>query len=491
MTPPTLLVVDDESIFRDRIARALAPAGYRILQAEDESGAQRIIESESLDMAFLDLTLRNEDSTAPLTDRGGWRIFTRLRHLAPEVSVVVVTSDGAAGTAVRLLQQGALDYYEKHGLTRRSADADLQRLAEVGIARTRVGRAAPAVPSDKHPSDGEPWVGGDTAAMREVERRVASFAPFDIGVLILGRNGTGKDMLAEEIHRRSPRGGRKMVAVNCAAIPRDLLESQLFGHEKGSFSGAIDKHIGLMEAASGSTLFLDEIAEMDADLQAKLLRALQHKRIRRVGGTQEIDIDIRVIAATNQDIAAALESGALRTDLYYRIAGTEITLPGLTERLGDIVALAQHFLAIERAAFNPDATGFTSAAQHALCAYDWPGNVRQLRSEVISGLILSRGQAEIDIAHLSPKVTIGQLPGAALEPSIHARLAAGLPAVLPPDGLPLVELRDAWERSMIEQALVRHAGNIAAVARTLHVSRDQVTHRCQKFDLDPRAFADA
>ncbi|MEO8083228.1 MAG: sigma-54 dependent transcriptional regulator [Ardenticatenales bacterium] len=481
--PPTLLIVDDEAIFRERIAGALAPDGYRVLQAEDESSAQRIIECESLDMAFLDLTLRHEDPNGPLTDRAGWRIFTRLRHLAPEVSVVIVTSDGAAGTARRLLQQGVLDYYEKAGLAGLSANSDLRRLAEVGVARTRVGRTAPA----DGPRFGG-WIGGENAAMREVERRVAAFAPFDIGVLILGKNGTGKDMLAEEIHRRSPRAKGPFVPVNCAAIPKDLLESELFGHEKGAFTGAFERRIGLLEQAQKGTVFLDEIAEMDPGLQAKLLRAMQHFRIRRVGGAHEIDIDVRVIAATNQDVEAALESGSFRPDLYYRLAGTEITLPSLSERHGDVVALAQAFLERERTKFNPAATGFTPAAQRALCRYDWPGNIRQLQSEIISALVLSGGQREVDVAHLSPKVALGHMPGASLAPAIGERLTSGLPATLPPDGLPMVALRDAWERSMIEQALERHAGSIAAVARCLQISRDQVTHRCAKFGIDPRAY---
>ncbi|MFN8423184.1 MAG: sigma-54 dependent transcriptional regulator [Anaerolineae bacterium] len=481
--PPTLLIVDDEAIFRERIAGALEPAGYRVLLAEDESGAQRIIEREALDMAFLDLTLRNEDPNGPLTDRAGWRIFTRLRHLAPEVSVVIVTSDGAAGTARRLLQQGVLDYYEKAGLVGSSASADLRRLAEVGIARTRVGRTAPA--------DGPllgGWIGGETAAMREVERRVAAFAPFDIGVLILGKNGTGKDMLAEEIHRRSRRAKGPFVPVNCAAIPKDLLESELFGHERGAFTGAAERRIGLLEQAEKGTVFLDEIAEMDPSLQAKLLRALQHFRIRRVGGAGEIDIDVRVIAATNQDVETALENGTFRTDLYYRLAGTEITLPSLAERHRALGALAPAVRGRGRGPDNPAATGFTPAAQRALCGYAWPGNIRQLHSEVVSALVLSAGRPLVDVAHLAPKVALGHLPGATLAPAIGERLTSGLPATLPPDGLPLMELRDAWERSMIEQALERHDGSIAAVARCLRVSRDQVSHRCLKFGIDPRAY---
>jgi len=485
----TLLVVDDNFLIRERIAGALAPAGYRVLQAEDVPGAERIIERERIDMAFLDLTLKNENPHAPLTDRGGWRVFTRLRHLAPEVSVVIVTSDTAAGTAVPLMQQGILDYVEKDSLTARGADAELQRLAEVGIARTRVGRAAPAASDAPAQADGERWIAGDTAAMREVERRIAAFAPFDIDVLILGHNGTGKDMLAAEIHRRSPRAGREMVPVNCAAISEQLLESLLFGHEKGAFTGAVERHVGLFETANGSTIFLDEIAEMSAHLQTKLLRVLQHRRILRVGGTHEIAVDVRVIAATNQNLAQALASGRLREDLYYRIATTEIVLPSLSERPGDIVRLAQHFLELERGRFNPAARGFSPAALRALGAYEWPGNVRQLRSEVISALVLSHGEAEVDVAHLSPKVTLGQLPGAAPSPSVTAQLAAGLPPVLPPDGLSLIALSEAWERRMIEQALARHGGSIAATARTLQISRDQVTHRCTKYGLDPRAFS--
>lgn len=492
MTAPTLLVVDDNLLIRTRIASALAPAGYRILEAEDVPSAERILERESIDMAFLDLTLKNEDPHAPLTDRGGWRVLTRLRHLAPEVSVVIVTSDGAAGSAVRLLQQGVLDYYEKDSLAERGADAELQRLAQVGVARTRVGRTAPDASVDAAPAGrgGERWIAGDTAAMREVERRIRAFAPFDIDVLILGHNGTGKDMLAEEIHRRSRRSGHEMVAVNCAAISDQLLESQLFGHERGAFTGAVDKHVGLFEIASGSTIFLDEIAEMSPLLQTKLLRVLQHRRILRVGGTREIAVDVRVIAATNQNLAAALASGKLREDLYYRIADTEIVLPSLAERPGDIVRLAQHFLELERGRFNPVATGFSPAALRALGAYEWPGNVRQLRSEVISALVLSHGEATLDVVHLSPKVTLGQLPGAMPTPSVAAQLAAGLPAVLPPDGLSLIALSEAWERRMIEQALERHGGSIAATARTLNVSRDQVTHRCTKYGLDPRAYSD-
>src|SRR3984957_1656240 len=389
----TILVVDDEAAARYGVRRALE-SKYKVSEAESADAARALIAGDAPDLILLDLVMPGEDGLAFLR----W-----MRANEIETPVLVVSALDSAKMAVDALQSGAADYivkgYDIEELRKRVGN--ILQLAELGAENTRLRRELVA--------DGQfGRMLGASAPMRRVFEMADRVAATDATVLILGESGTGKDLLAQEIHDRSPRAGKALVAVNCAALPENLIESELFGFERGAFTGAAQQRKGKFEIASGGTIFLDEIGDMNPVTQAKVLRVLENRKIERLGGSQSIDVDVRVISATHRDLSAEIAAGKFREDLYYRLRVVTLELPALREHKEDIPALVDAFLA-QFGARHSRKVKINRAALDLLSAYDWPGNVRELRNAVERSLVLCRGD-EITVADLPEEIREGHRP---------------------------------------------------------------------------------
>src|SRR5271155_2520499 len=383
----TILLVDDESAARYGTGRALEKQ-YKVIEAASAAAARDAVAVSVPDLILLDLVMPGEDGISFLR----W-----LRENGHEVPVLVVSALDTAKTAVEALQGGAADYIVKgfdiEELRRRVGN--LLRLSELAEENTRLRRELVA--------DGQfGRLLGASEAMRRVFEMAERVAATDATVLILGESGTGKDLLAQEIHERSARRGRAFVAGNCAGLPENLIESELFGYERGAFTGAAQQRKGKFELASGGTIFLDEIGDMNAVTQAKVLRVLENRKIERLGGSQSIDVDVRVISATHRDLPAEITAGKFREDLYYRLRVVTLDLPALREHKEDIPVLAEAFVA-QFNARHSRRVRMSRVALDMLCAYDWPGNVRELRNALERTLVLCDGD-EITSADLPEEI---------------------------------------------------------------------------------------
>jgi DNA-binding NtrC family response regulator len=383
----TVLIVDDEPSARYGMRRALE-SKYRATEAASAEAARETILKDRPDIILLDLVMPNEDGLAFLRS---------LRESGDETPVLIVSALDTAKTAVEALQCGAGDYIVKgfdiEELRKRVAN--LLKLAELGAENERLRRELVA----------EGQFGrmiGTSVAIRRVFEMADRVAPTDATVLILGESGTGKELLAQEIHARSPRSAKPFVAVNCAALPENLIESELFGFEKGAFTGAAQQRKGKFELASGGTLFLDEIGDMNPATQAKVLRAVESRRIERLGGTFTIDVDVRIVSATHRDLKAEFAEGRFREDLYYRLRVVTLELPPLRAHKDDIPPLAETFLA-QLGARHERRARLSREAAELLHRYDWPGNIRELRNVLERTLVLTEG-SEIKAADLPEEI---------------------------------------------------------------------------------------
>ena len=399
----TILIVDDEPAARYGLRRALE-AKYRVAEADSAEAAREALPRERPDLVLLDVVLPGED---------GLSFLRWMREQGSEVPVLMVSALDTAKTAVEALQLGAADYlvkgFELEELRQRVAN--LLKLAALEKENDSLRRQLA--------TEGQfGQMIGRSAEMRRAFEIADRVAPTDSTVLILGESGTGKDLLAQEIHARSPRAGRAYVAVNCAALPETLIESELFGYERGAFTGAAQQKKGKFELASGGTIFLDEIGDMNPVTQAKVLRVLENRTIERLGGTQSIPVDVRVISATHRNLAAEIRAGKFREDLFYRLRVVTVELPPLRAHKGDIPVLAEAFLQMHMARLrtgagtggaSPSPSGrVTREAMAAMERYDWPGNVRELKNALERSLVLCRGE-EIGVEDLQEEVARGEM----------------------------------------------------------------------------------
>ncbi|HYL81454.1 MAG TPA: sigma-54 dependent transcriptional regulator, partial [Candidatus Acidoferrum sp.] len=374
----SVLVVDDDAGVRESFETVLAK-DYDLVFASQGPEALRILSTRDINLVLLDIRMPGMD---------GIEVLRRIKELNDQTDVVIVTAVKSLKTAVEAIKLGASDYVTKPfdiheilSLIKRVMEKQ-ELLKEVLYLRSEVAW-------DRRFEN----LVGRNARMQEIYALITRIADNNATVLLNGESGTGKEVLARAIHQQSNRAQRPFVAVNCAAIPSELLESELFGHEKGSFTGAIATKVGKFELATGGSLFLDEVGSMRLDLQAKILRALQEREIERVGGTRTIKIDVRVIAATNRELKKAVEDGTFREDLYYRLNVIPITLPPLRQRRDDIPLLVEHFIAKYNREFNRKVKGFSAGATAALYQYEWPGNVRELENIIERAVTLGRGPA--------------------------------------------------------------------------------------------------
>ena len=446
-----LLVIDDEKGIRDALAQLFEYEGHVVSTAEDGRAGIEMASKARPDVIFLDVKMPGLD---------GLDVLARLRENDPTALVVMISGHGTIDTAVDATRKGAYDFLEK------PLDSDrllvtLRRALELrGLTRTMADL--------KSQVESRYEIVGTSFAIRQVLERVEKVAPTEARVLVTGENGTGKELVARAIHRLSPRADGPFVEVNCAAIPSELIESALFGHIKGSFTGAIADRAGKFEQADGGTLFLDEVGDMSLDAQAKALRALEEGVITRVGGSKAIQVDVRVIAATNKDLARAIEAGDFREDLFYRLNVVPIDVPPLRERREDIPMLVQHFGEMMAKRDGLTSRSFDAGAIEHLLDLPWPGNVRELRNTVERLMILSSGERvraeDVDVLAAGK----GQAHGVASE-------------ILSADTF--ADFKDRAERAYIARHLRENDWNVAETARRIDMPRSNLYKKIEKYGL--------
>ncbi len=457
-----ILVLDDEASIRWVIEKTLAGSGHRLRFAEDAEQARMLASKHHIDLALVDINLPGDD---------GFSFLQSQRSANPEMLVAVITGQSTMQNAITAMKLGAFDY-----LTKPFDIDEIESLVENAAQAIRASRRQPAVPAGPvvEPDGKEPII-GRSRSVREIYKSIGRVAETDISVLIQGESGTGKELVARAIHRHSDRARRPLVAVNCAALPRELLESELFGYEKGAFTGATERKAGRLEAARDGTVFLDEIGDMPLDLQAKLLRVLQEREFQRLGGLSTIRLDARVITATNQRLRDSVEAGNFRADLYYRISSFVIEVAPLRERREDIPLLTAHFLRVGAESLGVGPRGITEEALEALAAYDWPGNVRELENVVKSLMIMTRANL-IDVGGLPRNIVNGAEPadlGARFERSVlHQWGGAIREACAGGEAGLLGRMTAHLERPLIRQVLHHTRWNQVKAAAVLGINRN-------------------
>jgi DNA-binding NtrC family response regulator len=391
MQKPKILIADDERAIAEGLSAILQDEGYPVDVAADGQKALDRLVAESYGVVLADLKMPKIDGLALLKEMQEREITTEC---------IIITGQATVDSAVQAMRQGAYDYIEKP-LNAEKLNR-LKALIPKALDKFNVKQTNRALASELQALTHYGELTGQSEAMRKVYQILDAVAPSTASVLILGESGTGKELVARAIHQKSERAKGPFLPLNCAALPKDILENELFGHEKGAFTGSTNEKPGAFEMADGGTLFLDEVGEMAPDIQVKLLRALESRTVRRLGGKREIPVDIRVVAATNKDLQKALTEGELREDLYYRLAVVEIDIPPLRERVGDIKLLATEFLARFAQQNNKKITGFEDAAIEWILNHQWPGNVRELKNTVESAVIMARG-ATIGVQDIIPR----------------------------------------------------------------------------------------
>jgi len=459
-----VFLVDDDPLLCELQRRWLDGAGFAVRVFNDGLACLRGLTEAHPDTIVLDLQMPGLD---------GLETLARIKARHPRLPVVIVTAYGSADMAVAAMKAGAYDY-----LVKPIEQAKLVAEIRNAVERTQLAFRVAHLEREAG-GTGFPGIPGAAPSMRALFQRLDRLATSDITVLIQGESGVGKELIARAIHAQSTRGGGPFVPLNCAAIPESLQESELFGHEKGAFTGATARHPGAFERADGGTLFLDEISELSASLQAKLLRALQERAFYRVGGCVEIQSDFRVIAATNRDLDARVRDGRFREDLYYRIAVMEIEVPPLRERRGDVALLAGHFLAEEAGRAQRPAPALSAEAQATLLGHEWPGNVRELKSAMARAFVECDGGTVLP-EHLPPRVRRGERgPGA--DPALRATEPSGGHGVPARAGGAMT--LEALERAAIAAALARNDGNLTSVVTELGIGRTTLYRKLKKYGL--------
>lgn len=453
---PSVLLVDDEANIRRMVGALLATEGYDVREAADgRSGIASATESEP-DVALVDLMMPG--------DIDGVGVLTALRERYPELPVVMMSGKAGLHDAVRATRLGAFTFLEKPltpdvvTLALSSALDLRQARREAAALRAEVGLAGEMV--------------GESEVMQELRALIARVAPTDSRVLITGESGTGKELVAAAIHESSARRERAFIRVNCAAIPRDLVESEMFGHERGAFTGAAERRIGKFELAHRGTLLLDEVGDLGLEAQAKLLRAIESREIERVGGSKPIVVDTRLVAATNKDLQRASRDGAFREDLYFRLNVIPIALPPLRDRASDIPLLVRHFAVLTRTRTGRVLPEWGEDAMMLLLRYRWPGNVRELANIVERLVIMHPGQ-RIGAHDIRRVISLHETPES-VRATTHAADVGDAP---------LAELLDEYERLLITRALTAAGGNVAEAARRLRTDRPNLYRRMRRLDI--------
>jgi two-component system response regulator AtoC/two-component system nitrogen regulation response regulator NtrX len=453
-----ILVVEDERAIQLAIRGLLRRDGYEVQLADNGGAAIRKLEEGPVDLVLTDLALGQGPT--------GMDVLRAARETQPEAAVVMITAHGTEKIAVEAMKLGADDYVPKP-----FDNEELRVVVERALERTRLQRENRMLLERVEKDFGFENLIGSGPGMKMVFETIQKVAETDLSVLIRGESGTGKELVAQALHQRSSRRARPFVAVNCAAISRELVESELFGHEKGAFTGADARRVGKFEAAHGGTIFLDEIGDMPAETQAKVLRVLEEREFERVGGNRGVAVDVRVVAATHRDLEHEVREGRFREDLYYRLNVVEIALPPLRERVEDIAALVQRFLANVAERLERDRKMVDADALSALGKYSWRGNVRELRNVIEQAAVLSAGEA----------IGVADLRLAAIdEPEQSGELSVSI-------DIPFRDAKRAvvenFERTYLIEALRAHDGNISRTAESIGMVRQSLQQKIRELGL--------
>ncbi|HEX6048090.1 MAG TPA: sigma-54 dependent transcriptional regulator [Gemmatimonadaceae bacterium] len=463
MKKPKILIADDDRSITEGLGAILSDEGYEIEVALDGQKAIDRLASDAFGVALADLMMPKLDGLTLLKE-------IQARDITTEC--IIITGQATVDSAVQAMRQGAYDYIEKplNAEKLNRLKALIPKALDKFNVRQKNKELASTIEGLTHYGE----LTGQSEAMRSVYRIIDAVAPSSASVLILGESGTGKELVARAIHNKSERAKGPIFALNCAALPKDILENELFGHEKGAFTGSTNEKAGAFEMAHGGTIFLDEVAEMAPDIQVKLLRALESRSIRRLGGKREISVDIRVVAATNKNLQKAIADGELREDLYYRLAVVEIYLPPLRERLGDVKLLANEFLARYAQQNGKKVTGFDNDAWSWILNYRWPGNVRELKNAVERAVIMTAGPtigvADIAPRHLRPGADAGETSYGSVSGPPRRRASDKVAQGVDGNGSATVlgmtrdELFEAFARFVREQGTVGTSGTAAVGA---------------------------
>lgn len=448
----SILVVDDEKSIRESLHGILADEGFRPFFAKDGEEALTMVREENPDLVLLDIWMPGID---------GLEVLRRIRETNPDKMIIMMSGHGTIETAVKATKLGAYDFIEKPLslekvlLCLQNASRTIDLIAENRALRIELGQDAEMI--------------GESTAMRQLKRQIAIAAPTSGWVLITGENGTGKELVARAIHRQSQRKERAFVEVNCAAIPEDLIESELFGHEKGSFTGAVGLRKGKFDLAHQGTLFLDEIGDMSLKTQAKILRILQERKFERVGGLRTIEVDVRVIAATNKDLEEEIRRGNFREDLYYRLNVLPFHVAPLRERREDIPRLVSHYLDFFCRKEGRDAKIISRETEEALLVYEWPGNVRELKN-IIERLVIMVAELSIEPRHLPA--------------SIHRQNHAGRTLSGLGDSTTFREAKEEFEKDYILHKLEEYEWNISKTAEAIDIERSNLHRKIKAFGIE-------
>jgi len=443
-----ILVVDDKASMRELIVTALERIGYQVCSAANATAALEILRREGADLVISDVKMPG---------RSGLDLLEETRRILPGCPFILITAFGTIEMAVQAVKGGAAEFLPKpfdlEVLERKVKDLLSMREKSVGPGSMFL--------------DYGPFI-GRSPAMQEIYRLIEKIAPTKSAVLIEGESGTGKELAAKALHWRSDRSQGPLVAVSCASLPPTLLESELFGHVRGAFTGAVEDKPGRFERADGGTLFLDEIGDVGPEVQKKLLRVLQEERFERVGGISTVHVDVRIVAATHRRLSELVEQGTFREDLYYRLRVIPLRLPSLRERIEDIPRLAEHFLKLHAEALKREIPGLTQEALEVLKAHSWPGNVRELEHLMLWGITLGEEGQGIDAKILRRGLDAGQ------DGSIMAPVSS--------QGN-LTEQVEGWEKQLIRKALEKEEGNVSSAAKALGIHRTSLQYKMKKYGL--------
>jgi two-component system nitrogen regulation response regulator GlnG len=472
MSIKRILVADDEESIRWVLSKSLTKQGYQVDLAKDGKEALLMSRKQSYDLAVLDIKMPG------IT---GLELLSKFQEECPQALIVIMTAESSMKNAVEAMKRGAYDYLTK--------PFDLDALDAIIFKAQKASKVSAEVSVLKQEIKDhyqlERTIIGQSQPMQKIYKTLGKIAPSDITILIYGESGTGKELIARAIHFNSPRLGKPFIALNCAAIPRELLESELFGHEKGAFTGATERKIGKFEQANDGTIFLDEIGDMPLELQAKLLRVLQEKEVTRTGGNTTIQINTRIVAATNQDLKSKVQQKEFREDLYYRLNVVPLELPALRDRREDIPNLADYFLAKAHQEYASPANGFAKEAMDLLCSYDWPGNVRELENAIQRASLLSP-DALLNATDF-PDLTSGQCSnsnGTSLEALITQKLQSSLAQIDLQDMDNLYEMvLHQMERPLINIVLEKTRGNQVKAAEVLGINRNTLRKKIQTLNI--------
>jgi len=460
-----ILIVDDQESIRHFIEKAMADEGYQVSTAGEGKKAMAMVTEDMPDLMLLDLRL---------PDTHGLDVLKKVKGDDPDLPVIIMTAFGDVESAVRAMKLGAHDYINK--------PINLEQLfitVDKALQTRKLWRELKHLRTRKNDFSTD-LVETNSKAMQDVYETVRQVAQSGTtSVLIHGESGTGKEHVANMIHDFSSRGEKPFLEINCAAIPKELLESELFGHEKGAFTDARAQKQGLLEMANGGTLFLDEVGEMGLQIQVKLLRVLERMTFKRVGGTKDIQVSVRIISATNQDLQRMCDEGRFREDLYYRLKVVPIRVPALRDRREDIIPLAKHFLYTFSKQFTKPFQGFSPDAEQMLLGYPWPGNIRELKNLMERTVLLETGnRVELDMLKLGTGRTTREIdsPAARLEQVLEE-------PGMPPDGVPFEDLLADIERALIIKASEATNWNQSRTAELLQLKRDKLRYRMKLYDI--------